>query len=274
MTETLTRTWSASAFSQYTECGEAFRLKRVEKVPARPSVSQVGGLAFHSWTDMYDGALWATDVETDWDNTPPWAADLPETYEELFDKHAAELEESSGFDFDEFTVMGSWNRAAYINNATGWCDAYAKWRHQDRWEIATGLPEDKHGVTIGVEYYIEYQCGDVTVRGYVDRIWRLPDTGELVAIDTKTWGNERPSSQLIGYKLGLNALGIPVTQVGYYEARKGETPKLKDYRGWNMDRLRLLYEQAAWSEYDGFYIPNPGKHCFTCDVKAHCLFKV
>lgn len=267
MTEELTRRWSVSAFGDFTECGEMFRLKRVEKKPAQPSMSMAGGLAFHSWTDCYDRRL-MQEGHADIADTP--------TYAELMEDHVVRLEEETGFDRKNFQLMGKWTYDTYINSAVEWCGLYVKWRAEDKWKIPTDLPPDKDGNTTGIEYRLDYQCGDVTMVGYIDRIWFHPefDNDTYVATDTKTWGVQRPSSQLISYKLGAQACGINVREVGYYEARKGETPKLKDYRGWGMDRLRIMYEQAAWAEYDGYYIPQPGKNCFTCSVKNHCKWEI
>lgn len=250
---------SHSKFEDYTRCGEMFRLKRIEKVPVPPMLAGCAGTAFHAWTDAYDMG----NDDLDWGTTLDVAIDAEQ--------------EKTGYSRDDFTVFGKVDFGWYLEHGLDWCEKYVAWRDQTGWKVAENLPADPTGNTSGIEYECRYRCGDVDVIVRLDRIWEVEDeTGQTVLgiTDTKTASAIKKSTQLAGQVVGARALGVPVAWACYYNVRKGATEKPDTYQYWNVERLRMLYEQAAYAIGEGFFIPRPSDDCFMCSVKRSCLFAI
>lgn len=248
---------SHSRYDDYAKCGEMYRLKRVEKVPYTPSIYAVAGTAFHEWTDRFDEAPFF-DGRDDW-------------YSTRLGELIAEDEEKSGFTFKD------WDNPAHKRGANesaldkfvtvvgpDMIRKYIDWRANTAWQIA-----DLGGAD-GIELEIKYTLQGVDEIVKIDRVFQIPETDALVAIDTKTWSKRRTSAQLPTYLVALRQAGFNVGHAAYYEARKGEVTELKDYRHWDGNRLAALHVQAAHMISEGWFLPAPGEACGMCDVKRHC----
>lgn len=253
---------SHSRFQMYSECGEKYRLARIEKVPTTPGIYRVAGTAFHEWTDMFD-------------TSPPWDTEIPhaEWYVNRMDELIKEEEEKSGFEF------AHWDNPAHGKDANqkaldkfrselgpDMISKYIEWRANSAWSIA-----DLNGVP-GIEYELFFTIQGVENICKIDRVFEIPETGELVAIDTKTWSRRRVTAQLPTYLVALRRAGFNVTRAGYYHARKGEVGKLESYRYWNESRLAALHVQAAHMIGEQWFLPRPSDDCRLCDVRRHCCF--
>jgi hypothetical protein len=245
---------SHSRFEQYARCGEEYRLRRIERVPTTPSIYAIAGTVFHAWTDHYDTVYFADEGHSDW-----WAGRLGNAVGE------AELE--SGYSLKEWDNPSrkvDANKSAFegFRDVVGpdMISKYIEWRKQSAWDA------------VHIELELKYQLGDVEGIAKIDRVFRIPETGELVAIDTKTWSRKRVTAQLPTYLVALRQNGFDVSAAGYYHARKGEVTDLNDYKYWNDDRLARLHNQAAHMIAAGYFLPSPGEQCRMCDVRRHCLW--
>lgn len=260
---------SHSRYEDYMRCGEAYRLKRVERVPTPPMLAGAAGTAFHSWTDNWDDETCHVFVES---------------WKDYLDETVADEEAKSGYDRKDFTVFGKVDYNWYLQHGEEWCQKYIEWRQETGWKVASGLPADPTGNTSGIEYELTFTCGRVEVVARLDRIWEIPDEGDrrasrdgsplLVITDTKTGSKIKPSEQLIGQVVGCRVNGIPVVGARYYNVRTGAVEKLHTCEHWNVERLRMLYEQTAYAIAEGFFIPRPSGDCFVCTVKKSCLFAI
>lgn len=250
--------WSQSKSLDF-DCGERFRLKRVVKVPTTPTIYQVFGTAFHTWTEMYDLGYGRTE------------------WPELLDHYVHKATQDSGYPLEQWDspnpVPGS-NQKAYekFKGEFGLdiLNKYVAWRLNTKWQIATDLPADADGNTDGIEYALTYTVGEVEVIAYVDRIF----TNGYV-VDHKTGSKLRPTIQLPGYMVGLRQKGINATHGLYYEARKGTHTRPHPYTGWDEQRLAAIYEQQAKQQAAGIYIPRPSEDCSSfCSVRRHCAFAI
>lgn len=261
---------SHSRFQMFSECGEKYRLARIEKVPQTPGIYRVAGTVFHEWTDMFD-------------TTPPW--DTGVSHEDWYTNRLLELiaeeEEKSGFAFRQ------WDNPAHgkdVNEKArdkfvtqvgpDMIRKYIDWRANTAWSIADMFEDDDGTMVKGIEFECYFTIQGVDNIAVVDRIFEIPETGELVAIDTKTWSKKRVTPQLPTYLVGLRKLGFNVVSAGYYEARRGECTPLKQYRHWNEERLAALHVQAAHMIAEQWFLPSPGDGCRMCDVRRHCSFRL
>lgn len=252
---------SHSRYWDYASCGELYRLKRVEKVPVTPSIYSVAGITFHEWTDRFDEA--------------PFFDGRDEWYVQRMDELIAEEEERRGFAFKE------WNNPSHKRDANetalekfrtevgpDMIRKYIEWRAHSAWQIA-----NLNGAE-GIELELTYTLQGVEEIVKIDRVFQIPETDELVAIDTKTWSKRRVTAQLPTYLVALRQAGFNVSAAGYYEARRGEVTPLQSYKYWDENRLAALHVQAAHMISEGWFLPRPSDECRLCDVRNFCLWKL
>lgn len=261
---------SHSRYEMYASCGEKYRLAKIERVPQTPGIYRVAGTAFHEWTDMFD-------------ESPPW--DLEDIshagwYANRIEVLIAEEEEKSGFAFSEWDnpqKKAGANEAArdkFINElGPDMIRKYIDWRAQSAWSIAD-MGGDQSGDCLGIEFELEFEIQGVQEIVKIDRIFEIPETGQLVAIDTKTWSKRRTTAQLPTYLVALRQHGYDVSGAAYYEARKGTVTEIKSYQYWDEKRLAALHVQAAHMISEGWFLPKPSDECANCDVRRHCYFQL
>lgn len=249
------RRWSFSALEDYTSCGEKFRLKRVEHVPAMVYLNAIAGSAFHAWSADYDQG-----------GVDAWSEYL-----------SAELDKQ-GVPLEQMRVSGRRTQATpNKEDYTHWrdvlgldlCEKYRVWTADKH--IAKDLPPDVSGNTIGIEYELNFAIGETKVRSFVDRIFTYADDSLLV-VDIKAGARKQYTVQLPTYVIGAKKTGINARYGSLYYARRGTHTEPEDYSRWDEHRLAYLYEQAAVMEAQGFYLPRPSEECHWCSVAAHCRF--
>jgi hypothetical protein len=257
---------SHSRYMDLATCGEMYRLKRIERVPTTPSIYAINGINFHDWTDLFDSTPFPTEDHVHW-----WKRNLADKVTQ------AELD--SGYmlrewDTPDLRGLARWqaspNKAIHPNqkafeefrDAIGpdMISKYIEWRKNTAWSA-------EH-----IELELTYQLGDVSGIAKIDRVFRIPETDELIAIDTKTWSRKRVTAQLPTYLVALRQNGFDVPAAAYYEARRGTTTDPKSYRYWDENRLAALHQQAAHMISMGMFLPAPGENCRMCDVRRHCSF--
>lgn len=232
-------------------------------------MARIGGSAFHEWSEQYDRSALAL------------GGDEPEPVDQIFLRLVAEEEEASQVPRDQWQISG--RRTKEKPNKEDFevwrdtllpefCEAYIEWRRNSPWHIATGLPPDKNGNTVGIEYELEFYVRNTKVKGFVDRV-EQDENGNIGAIDLKTWSRERTSAQIPTYLVGLQKRGVLATWGAYYHARKGVSGEQKFFTSWNEARLAAMYDSAAKVESLRIYIPKPSDDCKSfCSVAAHCEY--
>lgn len=261
------RRWSHSAFEDYANCGEKYRLRRIEKVPQVPNLAAVAGKAFHSWTEEYDTEEVRSLKEA-----------LTFEWPQFLEAAIAEEEEASGMGRADFTTFGRKTKERpNKEDITVWRDElgpelvekYVAWAGNHDLTIAQDLPQDANGKTYGVEYEMKFHIGQTEELGYADRVF-YDVNGNIGVVDIKT-GRERKTTQLPLYLIALRKRGINAVWAAYYLARSGKVTEPRFY-DWDEHRMSFLHEQAAAMQQLGFYLPNPGDQCGYCSVRSHCRF--
>lgn len=258
------RRWSFSALDDYTSCGEKFRLKRVEKVPAAVYFNAIAGTAFHTWSADYDRFGHLEPGIT----LPPWSDYLDQ----------AIAEERDHTPVADMRISGKRTQATpNKEDYTHWrdvlgpdlCTKYTEWVKDKH--IAKDLPADASGNTTGIEYELNFAIGTTKVRSFVDRLFTYSDDSLLV-VDIKAGARKQYTVQLPTYVIGAKKAGINARYGSLYYARRGTHTDPEDYSRWDEHRLSYLYEQAMVMEAQGFYLPRPSEDCRWCSVAAHCRF--
>lgn len=254
------RRWSFSSFDDY-HCGHKFYLRRVARVPAAVYFNAVAGKAFHTWTERFDRGDHAN-----------WTVCLNEAIDDSVERDGVPLE--------RMRISGRKTQATPDKESyEHWlrelgpelCDKYIAWVKNK--VIATGLPPDAAGNTVGIEYDLEFMIGTTPVKGYIDRIFEYAaDDYRYLICDLKAGARKQVTVQLPTYVLGARKNGIDVAHGCLYYARKGTHTDPQDYSRWDEHRLAYLYEQAAAMEAQGFYLPRPSEECGWCSVRDHCAF--
>lgn len=256
---------SHSRLGEYARCGEQYRLKRIVKVPQRPSIAQVGGKAFHAWAEEYERARLEDAV-------------LGVEFDHFFENELTTAEFESELHRTDFKVTGRRTRALPDG------ETIQVWRDQlgpsltDQYEradwgdfdtIAQDLPPDVEGNTLGLEYHL--QLAIPAWQGYVDQI-RVDQHGNLMVVDLKTWSRKRTTSQLEEYAAACQCAGINARYAAYYSARKGLVEG-KHLARWDSMVFHRYVELGRQGIDERRFAPSVGDHCSWCDVSEHCSFR-
>lgn len=273
---------SHSSAHTYQECGERWRLERVEKVDKIPWLAGPAGSAFHTMTEVYDTA-----------GVEPLEIG---PFEGFFIE--ALMEDGVAFDQDYNPMPGELERYRVSRGETytWWCragdhmfDQYVAWRERSGWTVWESPFEPEwdeegnvsNGWMLGVEIPFEVMLPGMSVpdKGYIDRIYSLPD-GRLILVDLKTWARERTTTQLPHYfAVAQDHLGIPVDGVAYYDARLGRPtgiayPTDDPEKPWDTERLAGLLLPVERGIIGDVFEPKPGSQCGWCSVAHHCAHKM
>lgn len=269
---------SHSSAHTYNECGERWRLERVEKVDKVPWLAGPAGSAFHKASEHYDLGL-----------------EVGQFQGFLIDEL---MEDGVGFDQDYNPMPGELERYRVSRGETyeWWCRAgdhmieqFIAWRERSKWEVWESdfnpeWNEDGTAVTNGwmhgVELPFEVMLPGMSVpdKGYIDRIYVMPD-GRVILVDLKTWARERATTQLPHYFAVARHLGIPVDGVAYYDARLGRPtgiayPTDDPEKPWDIDRLSGLLLPVERGIIGDVFEPKPGSQCGWCSVAHACAYKM
>lgn len=255
---------SHSALGDIQECGEKFRLKRVEKVPRVPAWALVGGTAVHNCTEARDL------------NSFGVPNDKSEEFQEEFEKEIAYQEEKSGVPQSEWRASGRVSNRWPKKETRDWwefygpkfADSWTNWLEASGWQIYL-IPETTDP---SIELELNFDLGGTEVVGKIDRILEHVSTGELLMLDLKA-GARKPDKpkQLVTYAHGLRQMGLADVKYGaYFWNRRSELVGPWVLGEYDDGRLEHEYAAAMAQVRDNRYMPSEGQHCGWCDVKDFC----
>lgn len=255
---------SYSALETWQDCGEKFRLSRVEKVGEVPAWALVGGSAVHSVTEVWD--LRDFGIENG----------EPDTFEAAFEAEIAKREEESGVPQSEWGVSGraskEWpnkeDKSWWLAHGQAMVERWRSWLERSPWQIwidpDKGLP--------AVELSFEVEIGGVAVRGHIDRILEpvLPwDQPTLAVVDLKAGRNEpKDTRQLQVYSEAM--LPTEVKYGAYFMVRDGKLVGPYDLDVVRDGRTAYEYAQAMDGIRAGLFPVRKDRHCDWCRVKDFC----
>ncbi|GGP72186.1 RecB family exonuclease [Streptomyces melanogenes] len=258
---------SHSQYNRYAQCGEAYKLERVEKRPSDPAGWFVQGTAVHSGVEAYERS----------GRTISRAATIGHYHQAWERELAAGLAVqrditqwmTGGFktgtkDLSDRRELGEHQVLDYID--------YAEQSGESIWVT----PDGKQAIEL--EFTI--RLGKVPVRGVIDQVVQTPYG--LTVRDIKTGTKKQPSAlQLALYRRAIwDLYRVDITWGDFFTcARKGRSPKNGgptepyDLTRISQDWLENQYAAMDAAERNGVYLANPGDHCGTCGVRRHCKAK-
>ncbi|MFI6685355.1 PD-(D/E)XK nuclease family protein [Streptomyces sp. NPDC050485] len=258
---------SHSQYNRYAQCGEAYKLERIDRRPSDPAGWFVQGTAVHSGVEAYERS----------------GRSLSRAQTVASYRHAWERELAAGL--AKQSDISQWMTGGFKSGAKDLADRRELGEHQvldyidyaeQSGESIWTTPDGKQAI----ELEFKIRLGDVPVRGFIDQVVQTPYG--LTVRDIKT-GTKKQSSalQLALYRRAIwETYQIDITWGDFFTcARKGRSPKqggpTEPYDLTRIDQHWLEAQYAAMdaAERNGVYLANPGDHCATCGVSRFCKAK-
>lgn len=258
---------SHSTFSDWKECGEKVRLRKVVKVPSTPSWSLIGGSLVHAVTEAQDYQDFGI------------STDLPSQFNrETFDAAILAEEERSGTTRDEWRASGraskEWpdkeNYDWWLKNGPKQVENWRNFITNGLWQVAL-TPAGDPAIEIAVE---GLTIGGAPFVGYIDRVVEITGTHQLIVVDLKSGSRDPMTDEQLGvYHVALDKMfgGNFTPKLGaYFMTRKGATTIPVDLTKYGDGRLEHDYE-AVWTAMQaGVFVPKVGPLCGSCGVRDYC----
>lgn len=266
---------SYSQVRQLRECGEAYRLSRIERVAERPNTAAVAGTAVHTGTETVDWNL--AGGQTDREALVEMA-NL--TALEALDAEIAKNREH-GWEPLDYKRYGRATKEKPAAEDTEWfrnhgiplsIRAYVDWRLENPKLTLAVIPGFGPAIEVPFNYYI----GTQLIHGFIDRVLTDVDAGGYYPLDLKSGRKPKTDEQLGLYAKALNkALGWNVEWGYYLYGLKTGVAKLTPplhVSHWDDEKLGRVYLPATQLIDMGIFMPNPGEACQHCSVSDHCRF--
>ncbi|WP_371665999.1 PD-(D/E)XK nuclease family protein [Streptomyces sp. NBC_01241] len=257
---------SVSQTEQYLDkCAWQYKLKRIDRVAARPAAWSHQGTAFHSAAEALE--------RSDRTMTEEEAVQLfSDQYSALVNKSMSQEpnldwwmtanQKPAGQDIEDRYTLGQQQVRDYV-----------KWSKENQPSFVV-VKNDKGEEKMGLELYFKVELGGVAVRGYIDQLPLEPD-GSTRVRDLKT-GSTKSKFQLETYKVATEKQwGLKVNKGDWY---LGKTGKLSPVKGVDLSKVTEEEVAAKYVEMDqgvkaGNYLANPSSwNCNFCDVSHACSF--
>jgi len=249
------RRLSYSSISTYAECGEKYRLEKLHKVGTGTWWATIAGKAVHYITELRDrieilGEVPWDEVTDGYINVNDQPSPLP-TFRQAFDYFLAkeghegqEIKASGRKGLNDYSFLGGpsgRDQEWWYRFGPQYVDAWVAWRDQvidAGWQL------------LEVEVDFEVELGGYRVIGSIDRVFFIPETGQIIIVDLKTGANEPSDSiQLVTYREGLRkSLFVDADQGNYVFFRwvDGEKPELPEKpAGRRPGKVQLEKAQSA-----------------------------
>jgi len=263
---------SFSSYSQYSRCGEQFRLRRIDKVelPERPASWTVFGNAYHKAVELYELGRREQEIEglfrDAWDLEMLDAIDTQPDFE-MWDRAPRTKNVQTELD-TKFS-----NGLEYVANYAKRAD-----RESEEWHLALKDGEPLAELPFEVELKVDGQ--DVLMRGYIDQVrsWN----GQLVAVDLKTGSPSNTDHRQLGLYCWAagRVLGEKIPFGRFFYSKLDEVPRSGDKMGKYSDWYQAeAYDDEYWYEQiaemirgvdNRVFLPNVSELCNRCDVKPAC----
>lgn len=162
-----------------------------------------------------------------------------------------------------------WWRANGPDMVTSWME----WRKKSGWQVWTS-PDGEPGIELDIVTDIPGTLvpDPFPLKMFIDRVFRVPETGQLCIVDLKT-GARTPESdlQLGVYKYGLfRKFGIDIPFGGYWMARKGDM-EIVDISRYTPALIETWFNRFRSATNNGTFLPHPTFMCRACPVRDYCV---
>lgn len=260
---------SHSQLSSYTDCGERYRLERIEFKPQAPAWWTIAGSTVHQLTEFHD-------KERQWGKgTRPTIEELTEQAAPIWAKYRAyALKNSNPQVKVKAANKGKEDEAWWLKQVPIQAHNYLEWVYLSSWHL------------IEVELKVEAVLGasKTPFVGYIDRVF-VTDTGELAILDLKSGGKAPSDAAQLGTYATLYEMQEGTRpSIGYFFHTRTVVPRAKkdptrhgtligpfDLSGYTSEYLGQMTEALVKAKESEVYVPRPSYFCGTCDVNKHCF---
>lgn len=261
---------SYSSFHTYLECGEKWRLQKVERTPEAPAYWFPGGTAVHTGTEVYDLSRHVDGLGH--------SEALENALKAFHNKFTEELQHYTDANPGAEWRAGGRRTKANPNgeDAQWWrtdgpvqVKQYADWRVDHPWYT---LAEIDGLLGVEVPFVSEFADLGLPVRGYIDRIFDDQRTGEQIVVDLKS-GSRVPAdiSQLAIYATAVEEQhGVRPRWGAYFMTRKAELTPTLDLTRWNAEMLGRWFRNTRTTMELGIFTPRLSSDCGYCSVADSC----
>jgi putative RecB family exonuclease len=254
---------SVSQLTSYAQCGEAYRLQKVAKVPQRPAAWFAMGRAAHKAIEDYENEARK--------HAP---AKLVEVFNEAYDAEIAS-------DFAKWPDWDSWMTGGRKSGEQDVADRRVIGAYQVEQYIEYALENAANWRVIASEVGFEILIGGVLTTGFIDQVRQHAD-GTIEVADPKG-GSTTPGSgvQLAVYRKAVEEyMGVKPTKACFLKLARPATARGKakptlelhhDMEPWTDELLAQMFRDFDKAERQGLYLPNASDDCHrTCSVADYC----
>jgi len=255
---------SVTQLNSYTNCPQAYKLARIDKVWSRPAAWLPQGTAFHAVAELYE--IWM-----DY-GLPLSLEEAQDIYRWFYAKDVGAMANETP-NFEWWFWSGPYNGERDVERryeiGLEQVEKFIEWRNftgQQIWITPSGAP--------AIELCFEIELDGILVRGYIDAVVVTKDG--LRVRDYKTGNKPGDDFQLGVYATAIEIMfGIRPSHGDYFMVgKKGKKPLLTGPHPlfeWDRERVtRAFHEVEARIQVGDFEPdPEPGK-CRFCDVNYSC----
>jgi CRISPR/Cas system-associated exonuclease Cas4 (RecB family) len=253
---------SFSQLSTYSSCGEKYRLRYVERVPARPQGAFLGGRAVHEAIADSEAERWWKDEANFGSPDAPAVA----RFREVFDREVGGAGEdvrwggrNQGEDYPWWVKNGEFMLRRYRATRAA--------MDESGWDVVEG----------GVEMRVitELPGVAVPVLGYLDK-FLMHDAGDSVVVDYSTGRvGGKDALQFATYaRLVEKARGfLPQRGVAIYLRAPEAAKRVQDVPFLPLvEHVDESYATLVRGIEAGVFVPNPSSFCSSCAVNSACWY--
>ena len=270
---------SYSSLTSYVECPRKWYLKRLERLPDGTWWTTLLGSAIHWATEQVDRMEW---MGLGWD-----VNEAVELMWEEFDRQIADAQ-LRGLDVrpsGKVLKEPGWTGGPDKKDEA-WCrifgpimmQRYAEWKTGNGLRIAEidGQPAIETAFRVTLTSEAGGTLDSVTLRGFIDRIYRRPLHKGAVVVDLKTGKVPTNNLQLETYGIAASLLGLQGPHEGAFWAPGGakdsDAGKIYGPRKLHGDAdiLADIYLSAKRGMEARAFPPNTDSYCSTCQVRDYC----
>ncbi|MFF3673597.1 RecB family exonuclease [Streptomyces sp. NPDC002120] len=251
---------SVSQLTSWLQCGEAYRLQRIEKVPQLQAGWFAQGTATHVALEGYEKSGRRMDLDTCLAiATEAWQQETADMYakDSNLENWLKGGKKSTEQDLTERFAKVQEHVAGYI----AWCETNRE--HEWLYTMPDGTPAS--------EVSFELDVNGVRVIGAIDLIIETPKG--LIVRDIKTGTKIPPSPiQLAVYRWAVERLtGILPYQADYFMTKDGKPSKPVKVDKYSWAMVESWFKHLEAGVQNNVFPANPGE-CFPCTVKNSCTY--
>lgn len=252
---------SQSQVSKLVNCGELYRLERIERKPSPPAAWTVKGVVVHDVLDW-----WEKDGRPQFDES-----EYKARWDTFYQKQLVRYPDLSQWTRTPRT--GSTERDLELRYADG-LKEILRYVARAESEAHLWVPfviEGKPAVELPFELTLP-GC-DFTVQGYIDMLKFWKQTGVVTVSDYKTGSDKRQNWKQLGlYAYAARTIyGLDVNHGQYFYTKLDRPSKWKDLSDYTGEYLAEEYTKADKIIQQQLFVANPSLDgCTFCTVKQYC----